>query len=114
MRLCRLWETTSSGNCPSSIPFSTGSVPRNHLTYINLTRTYVTPSTTEVGCFATTPAAGDLAFSSVADITSNLPFAAATVINSPTTAASQIDRVLNTMLYESKPVYIGLPLAVAG
>jgi len=41
-------------------------------------------------------------------------FAAATIINSPATAVSQIERVLDTMLRERRPVYIGISVAVAG
>ena len=55
-----------------------------------------------------------LTSTSVADVTTNLSFAAATIINSPSTAISQIDRTLDVMMYENKPVYIGLSLAVAG
>lgn len=50
----------------------------------------------------------------MSDVTANVNFAAATIVNSPSTAASQIDRVLDVMLHESKPVFIGLSLAVAG
>lgn len=34
---------------------------------------------------------------------------ATTVLTNPTTAASEIDRVLTTMVHESRPVYIGVP-----
>jgi len=36
--------------------------------------------------------------------------AATVVLGDPNTASSDIDRVLNTMLYESRPVYIGVPV----
>jgi len=39
--------------------------------------------------------------------------AATTVITNPSTAASEIDRVLNTMMRESRPVYIGLSVDIA-
>lgn len=39
--------------------------------------------------------------------------AATTVINHPPTAAVEIDRVLNIMLRESRPVYIGLSADIA-
>lgn len=39
--------------------------------------------------------------------------AATTVITNPVTAASEIDRVLNTMMHESRPVYIGLSVDMA-
>jgi len=39
--------------------------------------------------------------------------AATTVITNPPTAASEIDRVLNTMIRESRPVYIGLSADIA-
>ncbi|ORY13917.1 Thiamin diphosphate-binding protein [Clohesyomyces aquaticus] len=39
--------------------------------------------------------------------------AATTVIDYAPTAASEIDRVLNTMMYESRPVYIGLSTDIA-
>ena len=39
--------------------------------------------------------------------------AATTVITNPPTAASEIDRVLNTMMRESRPVYIGLSVDIA-
>jgi TPP-dependent 2-oxoacid decarboxylase len=55
-----------------------------------------------------------LNYPSVTDVTSNLNFAAATIISNPATAVSQISRVLDVMMYESKPVFIGLSLAVAG
>jgi len=51
---------------------------------------------------------------SVSDATSNLHFGAATIINSPSTAISQIGRVLDVMINENKTVYIGLSLAIAG
>jgi pyruvate decarboxylase len=38
---------------------------------------------------------------------------ATTVLNDPTIAAAEIDRVLKVMLYESRPVYIGVPVDVA-
>jgi pyruvate decarboxylase len=38
---------------------------------------------------------------------------ATTVLNDPATAAAEIDRVLRVMLYESRPVYIGVPTDVA-
>jgi pyruvate decarboxylase len=38
---------------------------------------------------------------------------ATTVLNDPATAAAEIDRVLGVMLYESRPVYIGVPTDVA-
>jgi pyruvate decarboxylase len=34
---------------------------------------------------------------------------AQTILTDPTTAPAEIDRVLNTMIYESRPVYIGVP-----
>jgi pyruvate decarboxylase len=39
--------------------------------------------------------------------------AATTVIDDVPTAASEIDRVLNTMMLESRPVYIGLSTDIA-
>lgn len=39
--------------------------------------------------------------------------AATTVIQNPRSAASEIDRVLNTMMRESRPVYIGLSVDIA-
>lgn len=39
--------------------------------------------------------------------------AAITVLDSPDTAATEIDRVLNTMIQESRPVYIGVPTDIA-
>jgi len=36
------------------------------------------------------------------------------ILNSPATAASQINRALDVMVRERRPVYIGLSLAVAG
>jgi TPP-dependent 2-oxoacid decarboxylase len=36
------------------------------------------------------------------------------IINSPATAASQINRALDVMVRERRPVYIGLSLEVAG
>lgn len=39
--------------------------------------------------------------------------AATTVIDNPPTAAAEIDRVLNTMMCESRPVYIGLSADIA-
>lgn len=39
--------------------------------------------------------------------------AATTVIKNPHTAAAEIDRVLNTMMRESRPVYIGLSVDIA-
>ena len=39
--------------------------------------------------------------------------AATSVITNPATAASEIDRVLNTMMRESRPVYIGLSVDMA-
>jgi pyruvate decarboxylase len=39
--------------------------------------------------------------------------AATTVIDHPPTAAAEIDRVLNTMMLESRPVYIGLSVDIA-
>jgi pyruvate decarboxylase len=39
--------------------------------------------------------------------------AATTVIDNPPTAAAEIDRVLNTMMLESRPVYIGLSTDIA-
>lgn len=36
------------------------------------------------------------------------------MINNPATAAAQVESVLNTMLYESKPVYIGVAPEVLG
>jgi pyruvate decarboxylase len=39
--------------------------------------------------------------------------AATTVITNPRTASSEIDRVLNTMMRESRPVYIGLSVDIA-
>jgi pyruvate decarboxylase len=38
---------------------------------------------------------------------------ATTVLNDPATAAAEIDRVLKVMLYESRPVYVGVPVDVA-
>ncbi|KAI9741999.1 MAG: hypothetical protein M1834_000388 [Cirrosporium novae-zelandiae] len=38
---------------------------------------------------------------------------ATTVLTDPNTATSEIDRVLNAMLYYSKPVYIGIPRDIA-
>ena len=47
--------------------------------------------------------------------TGTMEFAAATIINSPLTAVSQIDRTLGALAYgRGRPVYIGLSLAVAG
>ena len=51
---------------------------------------------------------------SASDLTAGLNFTTGTIINSPINAASQIDRALDTMLYECKPVYIGIAPAVAG
>ncbi|CAI6342506.1 unnamed protein product [Periconia digitata] len=53
-------------------------------------------------------------FTSTTTYTSTLDFAASTILNSPMTAVSQIDRMLRALTYASKPVYIGLSLAVAG
>jgi len=39
--------------------------------------------------------------------------AATTVIDNPPTAAAEIDRVLGTMMLESRPVYIGLSTDIA-
>jgi pyruvate decarboxylase len=39
--------------------------------------------------------------------------AATTVIDNPPTAAAEIDRVLSTMMYELRPVYIGLSTDIA-
>ena len=39
--------------------------------------------------------------------------AATTVIDNPPTAATEIDRVLSTMMLESRPVYIGLSTDIA-
>lgn len=39
--------------------------------------------------------------------------AATTVIDNPPTAAAEIDRVLNVMMRESRPVYIGLSADIA-
>jgi pyruvate decarboxylase len=39
--------------------------------------------------------------------------AATTVIDNPPTAAAEIDRVLNTMMLQSRPVYIGLSVDMA-
>ncbi|KAF2677982.1 hypothetical protein K458DRAFT_409304 [Lentithecium fluviatile CBS 122367] len=125
------------GRGPSSLFL--GSIQRNHLNHIDSTRTSPSPSGNEVGAFVASSAAGDLSacyeegrrlfawrpviivselesaqFTSVGNVTANLHFAAAIIINSPVTAASQINRVLDVMLYESKPVFIGLSLAVAG
>lgn len=55
-----------------------------------------------------------ISMNSTATVTAGLTFAAATILASPTTVASQVNRVLNTMLYENKPVYIGVSVAVAG
>lgn len=47
--------------------------------------------------------------------TGAMEFAAATIINSPLAAVSQIDRTLGALAYgRGRPVYIGLSLAVAG
>ena len=45
---------------------------------------------------------------------SQYDFATMTVLNSPATAASQINRALASMLHQNKPVYIGVSMAVAG
>ncbi|KAF2119647.1 hypothetical protein BDV96DRAFT_642664 [Lophiotrema nucula] len=47
-------------------------------------------------------------------IASHIDFAIRTVLNSPATAESQINRAIDTLLFEGKPVYIGLSPAVAG
>ncbi|KAL9078177.1 MAG: hypothetical protein Q9157_002900 [Trypethelium eluteriae] len=39
--------------------------------------------------------------------------AAVTVLDNPSTACAEIDRCLNTMIYESRPVYIGVPTDIA-
>lgn len=38
---------------------------------------------------------------------------ATTVLKDPETAGAEIDRVLTTMIYESRPVYIGVPADMA-
>ena len=38
---------------------------------------------------------------------------ATTVLKDPETAASEIDRVLTSMMHESRPVYIGVPTDIA-
>lgn len=51
---------------------------------------------------------------SASELTAGFTFAAVTIINTPSVATAQIDRILNTMLYESKAVYIGIAPSVAG
>lgn len=51
---------------------------------------------------------------SVSQVAPGYHFASSTIIHSPVTVVSQINRVLDTMLYESKAAFLGLSLAVAG
>ena len=51
---------------------------------------------------------------SISSIASGLDFTIRTVLDSPITAASQIDRALDTVLFEGKSVYIGISSTIAG
>ncbi|KAF2871693.1 hypothetical protein BDV95DRAFT_607110 [Massariosphaeria phaeospora] len=113
-----------------------GSIQRNRLDYSNTNGEFYSEA---VGAFVVSSQAEDLdacyaagtrlfpwrpvvfvvehasaQYQDLSQITHGHAFASATVLNSPATAASQINRALTTMLYERKPVYIGISLAVAG
>ncbi|KAF2792522.1 hypothetical protein K505DRAFT_418407 [Melanomma pulvis-pyrius CBS 109.77] len=116
-----------------------GSIQRNNLQYSDITLPSRNSNCYEVGAFVISSQAEDLSesynggslifpwapvvyvvehgsaqFQDLSSITSKHHFAATTILNSPSTASSQIDRVIRVMLRERKPVYIGLSLAVAG
>ena len=46
--------------------------------------------------------------------TAGFSFAATAILSNSSTATSQIESVLQTMLYENKAVYIGIPSSMAG
>ncbi|KAF2655441.1 hypothetical protein K491DRAFT_428094 [Lophiostoma macrostomum CBS 122681] len=116
-----------------------GSIQRNCLRYESLDHMSSTPDYSEIGVFVITPQSGELhhchhygshyfpyrrvvyivehssaQFNRVSESVSQYDFAMTTVLNSPATAASQIRRALDSMLYQNKPVYIGVSMAVAG
>ncbi|KAF1972749.1 hypothetical protein BU23DRAFT_643516 [Bimuria novae-zelandiae CBS 107.79] len=116
-----------------------GSIQRNRLSHVDITRSNVTLTSTEVGVFVVSSDTSDLAacfeagrqylpgrpvvfvqelnsneFRGASDFIAGLPFAAAAVINTASTAIQQIDQVVDTMLYYRQPVYIGIAPEVAG
>ncbi|KAF2475589.1 uncharacterized protein BDR25DRAFT_310938 [Lindgomyces ingoldianus] len=116
-----------------------GSVQRNGLDYEDLNHMHSNPGPSEIGAFVVSAEEGELTaccnqgtnyfsyrpvvyvvehasaqFCDLSQLTSRYGFATSTILSSPITVVSQISRILDTMLYESKPVYIGLSLAVAG
>ncbi|KAF2737489.1 hypothetical protein EJ04DRAFT_550633 [Polyplosphaeria fusca] len=113
-----------------------GSIQRNHLAYADLQHSISRPRSGEVGAFVchedsisayisqgryyfpSGPAVyiveqSSAQFRDTTSLAAQYGFSVAVSITSPTTAASQIGRALDTMMYYSKPVYIGISLAVA-
>ncbi|KAF2439659.1 hypothetical protein P171DRAFT_490351 [Karstenula rhodostoma CBS 690.94] len=139
--------TSSSNPFPDGIPILQfpagtlfiGSVQRNRLTHVDITRYQAIPTRTEIDVFVVSPDAANLAacvtigwqyypgrpvvfiqelqhaeLRSAADLTAGVPFGAATILTAASTATAQIDSILNTMLYKNKTVYIGISSSMAG